>query len=92
MELHYTWFNEKEPVLLEYSGVVYLFFVIRVLSEYESSAFLNYEYLSALDESVNSCKIMCNKEDCPHYKASLGKTYNDGTKEVMCSFWFTYYV
>lgn len=22
MELHYTWFNEKEPVLLEYSGVV----------------------------------------------------------------------
>lgn len=23
MELHYTWFNEKEPVLLEYSGVVF---------------------------------------------------------------------
>ena len=90
-ELHYTWFDEKEPILLEYSGVVYLFkrdttnFVLRVLSDYESSAFLNYEYSSALDESINSCKIMCNNKDCPHYKSSLGRTYKDETKEVMCS-------
>ena len=47
MELHYTWFKEKEPVLLEYSGVVYLFkrdttnFILRVLSDYESISFLN---------------------------------------------------
>lgn len=90
-DVHYFWFEEKTPVLIEYAGVVYLFkrdntdFVIRVLTDYKSSACLNYEYSSSLNETVNTCKILCNNKDCPHYKSSVRRAYDDGVKEVICS-------
>lgn len=78
------------PVLLEYLGVVYIFerdskeFSIRILNDYERSAYLNYEYSSALNSSWNECKITCNNTSCPHYKSSVGHIYKDDTREVMC--------
>lgn len=90
-DFHYSWFEVNSTVLLEYAGVVYLFirsdkgFVIRILNDYERSAFLNYEYSSAMDGVTNSCRITCNNTSCPHYKSSIGHAYKDGTKEVMCS-------
>lgn len=56
-DFHYSWFESGSPVLLEYTGVVYIFerdskeFSIRILNDYERSAFLNYEYSSALNSS-----------------------------------------
>lgn len=90
-DYHYTWFKSNSPVFIEYNRVVYVFkrgdkdFVIRILADYETSYRLNYEYSSTLDESTNSCKITCCNKDCPHYKASIGRAYADGVKDVMCS-------
>lgn len=90
-DFHYSWFESGSPVLLEYTGVVYIFerdskeFSIRILNDYERSAFLNYEYSSALNSSWNECKITCNNTSCPHYKSSVGHIYKDGTREVICS-------
>lgn len=90
-EYHHSWFTENEPVLLEYSGVVYVFkrsdskYVIRILNKYDDSVALNYEYTASLDGVMDKCALHCNNVDCPHYKSSLGKVYNDSAKEVFCS-------
>lgn len=87
-----SWFSKDSDMqLLEYNGVVYSLqmssdsCVIRVLSEYNVSAKLNYEYSCSLDDTWDRCNLMCGNQSCPHYKASTGKAYNDGAKEVFCS-------
>lgn len=72
-------------------GVVYVFkrsdskYVIRILNKYDDSVALNYEYIASLDGVMDKCALHCNNVNCPHYKSSLGKVYNDSAKEVFCS-------
>lgn len=90
-EHHYSWYAEKEPVLLEYKGVVYVFkrsdskYIIRILNKYDDSIALNYEYTVTLDGVTDKWELHCNNVNCPHYKSSMGKVYNDGAKAVFCS-------
>lgn len=84
-----NYYKAGDDYLMEYNGNIYMLkmrennFFIRTFGDSGSS--LNYAYENIGNDKGYNIEICCDNKNCPHYKSSVGRTYSDGSKVVMCN-------